>query len=308
MRPLNPHRNRSTSARTYPTEKPMHSLKLHARLSLASFLLALALGVPACAFAQDKDYTPTVGQEGKDVIWVPTPQALVEKMLDMAKLTAKDIHYDLGSGDGRTVIAAAKRGAQAFGVEYNPDMVALSERAAAKEGVAGKVKFINGDIFQTDFSQATVLTLYLLPSLNLKLRPTILKMKPGTRVVSHAFNMDEWQPDQTENVEGRTAYLWIVPAAVEGTWRWNGSGGGPKQYQLKLRQQFQSVQGEIELDGRPGQLRDVKLRGDQLSFTVLDASGARRDFSGRVAGNSMQGLMKPLSGSGEAKWSATRAN
>jgi SAM-dependent methyltransferase len=223
-------------------------------------------------------------------------------------LTAKDIHYDLGSGDGRTVIAAAKRGAQAFGVEYNPDMVTLSERAAAKEGVAGKVKFINGDIFQTDFSQATVLTLYLLPSLNLKLRPTLLKMKPGTRVVSHAFNMDEWQPDQTENVEGRTAYLWIVPAAVEGTWRWNGSGGGPKQYQLKLRQQFQSVQGEIELDGRPGQLRDVKLRGDQLSFTVLDAGGARRDFSGRVTGNSMQGLSKPLSGSGGAKWSATRAN
>ena len=286
----------------------MHSLELHARRSLAPILLALALGVPACAFAQDKDYTPTVGQEGKDVIWVPTPQALVEKMLDMAKLTAKDIHYDLGSGDGRTVITAAKRGAQAFGVEFNPDMVALSERAAAKEGVAGKAKFINGDIFQTDFSQATVLTLYLLPSLNVKLRPTILKMKPGTRVVSHAFNMDEWQPDQTENVEGRTAYLWIVPAAVEGTWRWNGSGGGAKQYHLKLRQQFQSVQGEIELDGRPGQLRDVKLHGDQLSFTVLDAGGARRDFSGRVAGSSIQGLMKPLAGAGEGKWSATRAN
>jgi SAM-dependent methyltransferase len=150
---------------------------------------------------------------------VPTPQALVEKMLDMAKLTAKDIHYDLGSGDGRTVIAAAKRGAQAFGVEFNPDMVVLSERAAAKEGVSARAKFINGDIFQTDFSKATVLTLYLLPSLNIKLRPTILKMKPGTRVVSHAFSMDDWQADQTENVEGRTAYLWIVPAPVEGTWQ-----------------------------------------------------------------------------------------
>jgi hypothetical protein len=286
----------------------MHSLKQHARLSLASFLLALALGLPGPAIAQDKDYTPSVGQEGKDVIWVPTPQALVEKMLDMAKLTARDIHYDLGSGDGRTVITAAKRGAQAVGVEYNPDMVALSERAAAKEGVASKAKFINGDIFQTDFSQATVLTLYLLPSLNVKLRPTILKMKPGTRVVSHAFNMDDWQPDQTENVEGRTAYLWIVPAPVDGTWRWNGSGAGPRQYQLTLRQQFQNAQGEIELDGTPGQLRDVKLRGDQITFTVLDASGARRDFSGRVAGNSIQGLMKPLTGPGEGKWSATRAN
>ncbi|MGH8620758.1 MAG: methyltransferase domain-containing protein [Burkholderiales bacterium] len=286
----------------------MHSLKSHARLSLASILLAFALGLPGCAIAQDKDYAPTVGQEGKDVIWVPTPQALVEKMLDMAKLTAKDIHYDLGSGDGRTVIAAAKRGAQAFGVEYNPDLVALSERAAAKEGVSARAKFINGDIFQTDFSQATVVTLYLLPSLNIKLRPTILKMKPGTRVVSHAFNMDDWQPDQTENVEGRTAYLWIVPAPVEGAWRWNGTGSGPKEYQLKLRQQFQKVEGEIELDGRLGQLRDVKLRGDQISFTVVNTAGARRDFSGRVAGNSMQGLMKPLSGSGEAKWSATRAH
>src|SRR5262245_54630061 len=198
----------------------MHRLSL-----LASHVLTVLLAVAtfACApVTTAQDYTPTVGQEGKDVIWVPTPQSLVEKMLDMAKLTSKDIHYDLGSGDGRTVIAAAKRGAHAYGVEFNPDMVKLSERAAAKEGVSDKAKFINGDIFQTDFSQATVVTLYLLPSLNVKLRPTILKMKPGTRVVSHAFTMDDWQADQTENVEGRTAYMWIVPARVEGTWRWNG--------------------------------------------------------------------------------------
>jgi len=286
----------------------MHRLTSTVRRLSAAFLLPLALLLPGCAIAQDKDYSPTVGQEGKDVIWVPTPQALVEKMLDMAKLTAKDIHFDLGSGDGRTVIAAAKRGAQAVGVEYNPDMVALSERAAAKEGVSAKARFINGDIFQTDFSKATVLTLYLLPSLNIKLRPTILKMKPGTRVVSHAFSMDDWQADQTENVEGRTAYLWIVPAPVEGSWRWNGSGSGPKDYQVKLRQQFQKVEGEVVLDGKPGQLRDAKLRGDQISFTVLDASGVRRDFSGRVAGNAMQGVVKLPDGSSEAKWSATRAN
>jgi hypothetical protein len=286
----------------------MHCLTLPIRHLLATLLLSLAFALPGGAIAQDKDYTPTVGQEGKDVIWVPTPQALVEKMLDMAKLTAKDIHYDLGSGDGRTVIAAAKRGAQAFGVEFNPDMVALSERAAAKEGVTARAKFINGDIFQTDFSNATVLTLYLLPSLNIKLRPTILKMKPGTRVVSHAFSMDDWQADQTENVEGRTAYLWIVPAPVEGSWRWNGSGSGPRDYQVKLRQQFQKVEGEVVLDGKPGQLRDAKLRGDQISFTVLDASGVRRDFSGRVAGNAMQGVVKLLDGSSEAKWSATRVN
>jgi hypothetical protein len=284
----------------------MQSLRLSRFFTVLAAFAAFAGAPAATAQNAGRDYTPSVGQEGKDVIWVPTPQALVEKMLDMAKLTPKDIHYDLGSGDGRTVIAAAKRGAQAVGVEYNPDMVALSERAAAKEGVSAKAKFINGDIFQTDFSHATVVTLYLLPSLNVKLRPTILKMKPGTRVVSHAFTMDEWQPDQTENVEGRTAYLWIVPAPVDGTWRWNGSGNGPKDYEVALRQQFQKVDGAARLDGRLGQLRDVNLRGDQISFTVLDADGARRDFSGRVSGNAMQGVVK-LPG-GEAKWSATRAN
>jgi Methyltransferase domain len=284
----------------------MHSLKLPAVRLVATLLASAALALPGAATAQSTEYTPQVGQEGKDVIWVPTPQALVEKMLDMAKLTPQDIHYDLGSGDGRTVITAAKRGAQAVGVEFNPDMVALSERTAAKEGVAGKAKFINGDIFQTDFSHATVVTLYLLPSLNVKLRPTILKMKPGTRVVSHAFTMDDWQPDQTENVEGRTAYLWIVPAVVEGNWRWGGSGNGPKNYEVALRQQYQKVEGTARLDGKSGQLRDLNLRGDQISFTVLDADGARRDFSGRVSGNTMQGVVKQPGG--EAKWSATRAN
>src|SRR5687768_17813971 len=205
--------------------------------------LALSLSLVASgAFAQaqpaTKPFEPQVGQAGKDVVWVPTPQALVDRMLDMAKLSPQDIHYDLGSGDGRTVITAAKRGAaQAVGVEFNPDMVALSERMATKEGVAGKAKFIQGDIFQIDFSHATVITLYLLPSLNLKLRPTLLRMKPGTRVVSHAFSMDDWQPDQTDNVEGRTAYLWIVPAPVDGTWRWSTPSTGPKEYELALRQQ-----------------------------------------------------------------------
>src|SRR5688572_2102184 len=233
----------------------------HLSRTLAALIAAALFALPAAAQNAGKEnaakeYTPQVGQEGKDVIWVPTPQALVDKMLDMAKLTPKDIHYDLGSGDGRTVITAAKRGVQAVGVEFNPDMVTLSERAAAKEGVTAKAKFINGDIFQTDFSHATVVTLYLLPSLNLKLRPTILKMKPGTRVVSHAFSMDDWQPDQTDNVEGRTAYLWIVPAQVEGTWRWSVAGSGQKEYELVLRQQFQQVEGLAKLDsGKMGQLR-----------------------------------------------------
>jgi hypothetical protein len=287
----------------------MHRVSLLASRFLTALLAAATFACAPVTTAQD--YSPTVGQEGKDVIWVPTPQALVEKMLDMAKLTAKDIHYDLGSGDGRTVITAAKRGAQAHGVEFNPDMVKLSERNAAKEGVAGKAKFINGDIFQTDFSHATVVTLYLLPSLNVKLRPTLLKMKPGTRVVSHAFSMEDWQPDQTETVEGRTAYLWIVPAQVDGTWRWSVSGNGPKDYELSLRQQYQKVEGLIRLDGKMGQLRDIKLQGDQLSFSVHEVAGSsgtiRRDFTGRVSGNTVQGVVK-LPNAGEAKWSATRSN
>jgi hypothetical protein len=291
----------------------MHRLNPQATRFFLVLLATLALALSGISAAQNKDFTPQVGQEGKDVIWVPTPQALVERMLDMAKLTPQDIHFDLGSGDGRTVITAAKRGAQAVGVEFNPDMVKLSERAAAKEGVTARAKFINGDIFQVDFSHANVLTLYLLPSLNLKLRPTILKMKPGTRIVSHAFSMDDWQPDQTDNVEGRTAYLWIVPAPVEGTWRWSVAGAGQKEYELTLRQQFQQVEGLVKLDnGRMGQLRNVKLSGDQLSFSIHEIAGTtgtiRRDYAGRVSGNSMQGTFKLPDTGAEVKWTATRSN
>ena len=289
----------------------MHRFKPQAFRALAALLTALALALPGPATAQNKEFVPQVGQEGKDVIWVPTPQALVDRMLDMAKLTPQDIHFDLGSGDGRTVITAAKRGAQAVGVEFNPDMVKLSERAAAKEGVSARAKFINGDIFQTDFSHATVVTLYLLPSLNLKLRPTILKMKPGTRIVSHAFSMDDWQPDLTDNVEGRTAYLWIVPAQVEGTWRWSVAGSGQKEYELTLRQQFQQVEGLVRLDnGKMGQLRNVKLNGDQISFSIHEMAGVsgtvRRDYVGRVSGNTMQGTFKLPDTGAEVKWTATR--
>ena len=180
-------------------------------LAVAGITAAVTLSI-ALAQPSKKPFEPQVGQAGKDVIWVPTPQALVEKMLDLTKITKDDIHYDLGSGDGRTVIAAAKRGAQAYGVEYNPDMVALSRANAEKEKVGDRAHFIESDIFKTDFSSATVLTLYLLPSLNVKLRPTILRMKPGTRVVSHAFSMGEaWPPEKTLNVDGRTVYFWTIP-------------------------------------------------------------------------------------------------
>ena len=163
-----------------------------------------------------KDYQPSVGQEGKDVIWVPTPQALVDKMLDLAKVTPKDYVIDLGSGDGRTVITAAKRGAKALGIEYNPDMVELSKRTAAKEGVSDRASFVKADLFESDFSQAQVISMFLLSSINLKLRPKLLReLRPGTRVVSYVHSMGDWKPDKTLDVQGahgpRKLYLWTIP-------------------------------------------------------------------------------------------------
>ncbi len=252
-----------------------------------------------------KEFEPSVGQEGKDVIWVPTPQSLVERMLQMAGTKPNDIVYDLGSGDGRTVITAAKKfGATATGVEYNPDMVALSKRNAEKEGIAGKAQFIQGDIFQTDFSKATVLTLYLLPSLNVKLRPTILNMKPGTRVVSHAFTMDDWQADQVDSSEGRTAYMWIVPAKVGGTWKLDVPGSGAKSYEATFLQQYQNVGGSAKADNKPIQFSNGKLRGENITFTLVEDGNVRRDFTGRVNGDRIEGTVKGAGG--ESKWTAVR--
>ena len=244
------------------------------------------------------DYKPTVGQAGKDVVWVPTPQPLVDRMLDMAKLTPSDIHYDLGSGDGRTVITAVKRGARSTGVEYNPDMVALSKRLAQQDGVGAKAKFIEGDIFKTDFSDATVLTLFLLAELNVRLRPTILAMKPGTRVVSNTFKMGEWEPDESQTVTEKegctgycTAHLWIVPAKVDGTWK---TADG----QLVLKQEFQMVSGTVTAGGKTTEVSG-RLRGDVL---MLNGGGA--ELSGKVSGNRIEGSMK--NGSGASQFSATR--
>jgi hypothetical protein len=267
-------------------------------------IAATALALAGTAHAQTKkEFEPVVGQEGKDVIWVPTPQTLVEKMLEMAKTTPKDYVVDLGSGDGRTVITAAKKyGVQALGIEYNADMVALSKRNAEKEGVTDRAQFLQGDIFQTDFSKATVLTLYLLPTLNVKLRPTILNMKPGTRVVSHAFTMDDWQPDQIDTSEGRTAYLWIVPAKVEGTWHWG-------KHELTLQQHFQQVEGLIRADSKVAQFRNARLHGDRLSFSVIEYSGmgnVQHDYAGRVSGDTVEGTVRRSDGGGEEKWTAKR--
>jgi len=258
-------------------------------------LFAAAFLVSASAFAQatqSKPFEPTVGQAGKDVVWVPTPQALVEKMLDLAKVTPQDFLMDLGSGDGRTVITAAKRGARAQGVEYNPDMVALSQRNAATAKVGDKATFVKADLFETDFSKAQVITMFLLPSINLRLRPKILDMKPGTRVVSNTFTMDDWQPDQTANVTDDctswcTALLWIVPAKVEGTWQLPSGA-------LTLTQKFQMLTGTLGSTA----ITDGKMNGDEITFTA----GAAK-YTGKVNGTSMSGTMTGGSG---GKWSASR--
>jgi hypothetical protein len=252
-----------------------------AALRVIAFSISMSLA-GAAAFAQEgKQFEPTVGQAGKDVVWVPTPQALVEKMLDMAKLTPNDFHMDLGSGDGRTVITAAKRGAQALGIEYNPDMVALSERNAKAAGVAGKATFRKADLFETDFSKAQVVTLFLLPSINMRLRPTILNMKPGTRIVSNTFTMEDWTPDQSETIGGDctswcTAHLWIVPAKVEGAWDIPGRGT------LTLFQSFQMLSGSLDKT----QVSQGRLRGDEITFT---AGGAT--YTGKVDGNTIRGTV-----------------
>ena len=255
------------------------------------------LFVCACAQAQTGkgDYQPHVGQEGKDVIWVPTPQSLVDKMLDMGKVTSKDYVIDLGSGDGRTVITAAKRGAKALGIEYNPDMVELSKRNAAKEGVSEKASFVKADLFESDFSQATVITMFLLPDINLKLRPKILNLKPGTRIVSNSFTMGDWSSDDTVNVQDScasycTAYLWIVPAKVNGVWQLSDG-------ELTLKQTYQMISGSLKRGNSTVQIANGKLNGEQIIF---NAGGAL--YTGRVTANGMEGT---ISSGGD--WKATRA-
>jgi hypothetical protein len=271
----------------------------------AAVLAIFAMAATADAQTQPKDqqFTPQVGQAGKDVIWVPTPQELVDRMLNMAQTTPNDFVIDLGSGDGRIAITAAKKfGARSLGIEYNPDMVELSNRNAAKEGVTGKANFTRADIFETDFSRATIITMYLLPGLNLKLRPKILEMKPGTRVVSHQFNMDDWPPDEVSNLDGRRAYFWLVPAKVQGMWRIQV---GAEAYEMVLEQRYQAFEGSIRVGSVLAGLRDPRLQADRISFAFIDNTGVRRDFTGRVNGSAMEGTVKPENGP-EARWTAAR--
>ena len=265
-------------------------------------VLLLAFTLPAAA-----QFQPQVGQAGKDVIWVPTPDDVVERMLTMAQTGPNDIHFDLGAGDGKIAIAAAKKfGARATGVEYNPDMVKHANANAQAAGVAGAGKgqatIRHGDIFATDFSSATVITLYLLPALNMKLRPQLLSMRPGTRVVSHSFSMEDWEADEISTLDGRRAYFWLVPANVMGSW--NLDAGGQK-LDVAFEQTFQKVSGTVSLGAIHAGLRDARLRGANISFAYLDQNAMRRDFSGRVTGGKMEGSFRDEKGA-EGKWSATK--
>lgn len=237
----------------------------------------------------DTQYQPTVGQHGKDVIWVPTPDDLVVRMLETAKVTDKDLVYDLGAGDGKIPIQAARQfGARAVGIEYNPDLAALARRNAERAGVADKVKIIHGDIFKEDFSKATVVTLYLLPELNIRLKPILLRMKPGTRVVSHSFTMGLWEPDEMiSGAYGHSGYYWIVPAPVEGRWSITGLGDGPVT--LTLRQRFQKVDGEINVAGKKLSIIEGRLAGNAMTLRYRDADGSEQAMKIQVDGPTLSG-------------------
>jgi hypothetical protein len=275
----------------------MNALKV---FSTSVAALALLGAVSGAALAQQAaPFEPTVGQQGKDVVWVPSPQALVDRMLDMANITSGDFLMDLGSGDGRTVITAAKRGVNALGIEYNPDMVELSKRNAEKEGVSAKAQFVKADLFETDFSKATVITMFLLPDINRRLRPKILEMKPGTRIVSNTFDMGDWQPDQTQEAGGECrsycrALFWVVPAKVDGVWK-------TPQGDLKIDQKYQKFMGSLTGTGNVvATITDGKLVGDAISFT---AAGV--EYTGKVVGDTIEGTAKGATGATPFK--ATRA-
>src|SRR5690606_22514142 len=282
--PRRPCRRRALAARrfsarlraTFPEEIMSPS---YVRTAAAAFI---GLVVAACAAAQSGGgFQPQVGQAGKDVIWVPTPDDVVDRMLTMARVTPQDFVMDLGAGDGKIAIAAARKfGAQAVGIEYNPDMVKHANSNAQAAGVLGtgpgKATIRHGDIFQTDFSRATVITLYLLPSLNLKLRPQLLDMRPGTRIVSHSFTMEDWEPDEVSTLDGRRAYFWVVPAKVMGNWTLDISG---QKLPLTLEQTFQKIKGTVSLGTVEAGLRDAQLDGGLIRFAYVGQDGIRRDLS-----------------------------
>ncbi len=277
-------------------------------LTLWSAMCVSMLAVSQLAMGQSTEkFEPQVGQAGKDVIWVPTPPALVERMLQLAQTTPKDFVVDLGAGDGRIAIAAAKNfKAKSMGIEYNPDMVGLGQRLAKEAGVGDRAEIIQGDIFEKDFTKATVITTYLLTDLNLRLRPKLLEMKPGTRIVTHAFRMGDWEPDEVSTVEGRTAHLWIVPAKIDGGWKFSVGGAKPREFHMQVEQKYQAVTGTATFGSVTTTLRNPVLRGDTLRFVMTDADGRAREYVGRVTASGLSGDSSVVGGGGRERWTAVR--
>ncbi len=267
-----------------------------ARARFAALALVGIFSFAGSALAQapqlgDELYRPRLRQPGKDVMWLPTPEGMVTRMLEAVKTTRDDVVYDLGAGDGRIPIAAAKEfGARAVGIEYDANLAALARRSAERAGVADKVAIVQGDIFNEDFSQATVVTLYLLPDLNQQLRPRLLKMKPGTRVVSHLWDMGEWEPDDTLRAGDSEAFVWIVPAAVGGRWK-VPEGNGLWEAEIDITQRFQRIGGTLMIRGETQPLLGAFVRGTTLGFTFVAPDGGVRSVRARVDGDVFDGSL-----------------
>jgi len=258
-------------------------------LSTFIFVSFAVCWLQACSVLQPETYVPQRGQMGKDVMWLPTSDDLVLKMLDAAKVGPQDELVDLGAGDGKIPIAAARQfGARAWGIEYNKDLVALAQRNAQRAGVAERVRIVHGDIFKEDFSKATVVTMYLLEELNAQLRPTILAMKPGTRVLSNTFSMGDWEPDQVIRVTNGTGYFWTVPANVAGLWTLSGLDEKGSAT-LKLDQNFQRVGGTLTLQGKTQNLLGARMEGSALHFSFINADGLLKAVKVIVNGQVLSG-------------------
>jgi hypothetical protein len=273
-------------------------MSLRSPRATAILAAAFICAASAAALAQK------AGPPKLDVPYVPTPQEVVDRMLEVAEVKSNDYVIDLGSGDGRIPITAAKKyGAKAFGVDIDPQRIAEAEKNAKDAKVEDKVTFRQQNLFDTKIGDATVLTMYLLQRVNLQLRPRILdELKPGTRVVSHAFDMEEWKPDRHETVDGRHVYLWIVPAKVAGRWKVQD---GERSFTIELEQQFQNVKGTALINGEKVPLQNVTLRGAEISFELTNKGQQPRLFRGRVAGDRIEPA--PGAGGNSTGWRATRA-
>jgi hypothetical protein len=261
----------------------------------------MAAAALACAaFAQQ----PQLGQQSKDSVWVPTPERMIRRMLQLADTTKDDVVIDLGAGDGRIPIYAAKHfGALGIAVELEENLVQVARQAAARQGVADRVRVIRQDLYEADLSPATVIALYISPGVMQRLKPRLLKLKPGTRIVSHYFDLGDWEPDEKVEVEGRTGYLWVVPAAVEGTWRVSIPG---QDLRLRIERRYQKLETSGERDGKELHVIGARLRGTEIQFTTFDRDGGSRSYTGRLEGGRLVGASDGWHGTAPHRWSAER--